>query len=216
MDSLNKYLHLYINDPLDPYINAQLGEEYDKIGQGAAALSYFLRAAELLHDTDKDLAYNCLLKTWKQLNKIGRRKKWEKCQLELAISYNPTRPEAYLFMSLFSNDFHTIYDYHHQSYMYACLGLQYIDKKPLKYDVGYLSYLLYFQKAFHGWYIAKRDESKKLWAKLGNMPNILPEHKKIIDHNNKIFGNTSKNLKPIKFNVNTLGKNETKEYYIND
>ena len=52
MGELKKYLHLYINDPLDPYINAQLGEEYDKLGQGAAALSYFLRAAELLYDKD--------------------------------------------------------------------------------------------------------------------------------------------------------------------
>ena len=103
MGELKKYLHLYINDPLDPYINAQLGEEYDKLGQGAAALSYFLRAAELLYDTDKDLAYNCLLKTWKQLNKIGRRKKWEKCQLETAIAYNPTRPEAYLFIFIFKS-----------------------------------------------------------------------------------------------------------------
>jgi len=104
MGELKKYLHLYINDPLDPYVNAQLGEEYDKLGQGAAALSYFLRAAELLHDVNKDLSYNCLLKTWKQLNKIGRRRGWEKRQLELAISFNPTRPEAYLFLSMYHNN----------------------------------------------------------------------------------------------------------------
>ena len=216
MGELKKYLHLYINDPLDPYVNAQLGEEYDKLGQGAAALSYFLRAAELLYDVNKDLSYNCLLKTWKQLNKIGRRRGWEKKQLELAVSFNPTRPEAYLFLSMHHNNSQEIFDYHHESYMYACLGLQYIDKEPLKYDVGYHSYLLYFQKAFHGWYIAKRDESKKLWGKLGNMPNILPEHKKIIDHNNKIFGNNANNPKSIKFNITTKDKNQTEEYYYSE
>ena len=28
--------------------------------------------------------------------------------------------------------------------------------------LGIYSYLLYFQKAFHGWYIAKREESKTI------------------------------------------------------
>ena len=53
MSKLQKYLHNYLNSPRDPMINALLGEEYEKIGQGAAATSYFLRAAELWHDTEK-------------------------------------------------------------------------------------------------------------------------------------------------------------------
>ena len=77
MNNLQKYLHEYIQNPLDYDINAKLGEEYEKQGQGAAALSYFLRAAELSNKFDKELSYCCLLKTWKQVNKIGRRKKWE-------------------------------------------------------------------------------------------------------------------------------------------
>ena len=54
MDKLKKDLHNYINEPLNPYFNAELGEAYENLGQGAAALSYFLRAAELLVDIDKD------------------------------------------------------------------------------------------------------------------------------------------------------------------
>ena len=38
MNKLQKYLHEYINDPLDFEVNAKLGEEYEKQGQGAAAL----------------------------------------------------------------------------------------------------------------------------------------------------------------------------------
>ena len=56
MKKLKEYLHKYIQDPLDPYINAELGQEYENIGQGAAALSYFLRASELTHDSDPELA----------------------------------------------------------------------------------------------------------------------------------------------------------------
>ena len=43
MEKLRADLHKYLQNPTDPYINAELGEEYEKIGQGAAALSYFLR-----------------------------------------------------------------------------------------------------------------------------------------------------------------------------
>jgi hypothetical protein len=89
MERLKEYLHKYIQDPLDPYINAELGQEYENIGQGAAALSYFLRASELTHDTDPILAYNGILKTWLQLNKTTRRANYEKGQLETAIAYLP-------------------------------------------------------------------------------------------------------------------------------
>ena len=68
MEKLKEYLLKYIETPLDPYINANLGEEYEKIGQGAAALSYFLRASELTYESDPLLAYNGILKTWVQLN----------------------------------------------------------------------------------------------------------------------------------------------------
>ena len=63
MGRLKEYLYKYIHNPTDPYINAALGEEYEKIEQGAAALSYFLRAAELTYETDPELAYCCVLKT---------------------------------------------------------------------------------------------------------------------------------------------------------
>ena len=110
MSNLQTHLHNYINEPLNPHFNAELGEAYEQLGQGAAALSYFLRAAELLVDVDINLSYNCLLKTWKQVNKIGRRIDWERTQLQLATSYLPTRPESYLILSnnfnkIVNNDF---------------------------------------------------------------------------------------------------------------
>ena len=48
------------------------------------------------------------------------------------------------------------------------------------------------------------------------MPNILPEHKKIINHNNRIFGNNAIAPKSIKFSIKTKDKSETKEYYIDE
>ncbi len=180
MDKLKEFLYDYVNNPLDPYINAQLGEEYEKIGQGAAAHSYFLRAAELLHDKDPEMAYCCVLKTWKQIHITTRRPQHEVLQLQTAVAYMPERPEAYLHLSIhYSNlqEWKT-------SYMYACLGLLYQNKRSLPYNVDYPGdYMLLFQKAFTGWYIGQRKESEELWYKLGKLKNINPEHMDIIQDN---------------------------------
>ena len=71
-----------------------------KLGQGASALSFFLRAAELTWKTDPEFAYCCVLKTWKQMHKTTRRPNWEREQLQTAIAFLPQRPEAYLHLSL--------------------------------------------------------------------------------------------------------------------
>jgi len=188
MDKLKEFLYDYVNNPLDPYINAQLGEEYEKIGQGAAAHSYFLRAAELLHDKDPEMAYCCVLKTWKQIHITTRRPQHEVLQLQTAVAYMPERPEAYLHLSIhYSNlqEWKT-------SYMYACLGLLYQNKRSLPYNVDYPGdYMLLFQKAFTGWYIGQREESNELWCKLSNMENIQPQHMDIIKNNVKSLENIS-------------------------
>ena len=180
MEKLKKYLHKYIQDPLDPNINAKLGQEYENLGQGAAALSYFLRASELTHDTDPVLAYNGILKTWLQLNRTTRRQNFEKGQLELAISYLPTRPEAYLFLSKHysRNEDWLIAN------MYADLGLQYINQDPLPYDIGYLGdWELKFQKAFVCWYIGQRKKSEEIWLELFDNPYVDETHREIVVNN---------------------------------
>ena len=180
MDKLQKLLHVYIDNPLDPHANAELGEEYEKLGQGAAAVSYFLRASELTHDTDPILAYNGILKTWKQLKNTERRESFEKGQLETAIAYLPTRPEAYLFLSLW----YSKREKWKEAYMNACLGLQYQNLEPLPYDIGYLGdWQLKFQKAFTCWYVGLRDLSNKLWLELYNDPYVDENHREIVINN---------------------------------
>lgn len=211
MDKLQTYLHDYINNPLDPYINAKLGEEYEKIGHGAAALSFFLRTAEMLHETDPEMAYCCVLKTWKQLHKQKRRPMWERDQLATAIAYLPTRPEAYYLLSID----HSKKQEWKPAYMYACLGLQHINQTPLLYDVGYPGdFMLLFQKAFTSWYVGQRKESEELWFKLSKMPNIPDEYMKIIQHNVTSFGTTSKDIEGIEFSVHSNNNVSPQKYYI--
>jgi hypothetical protein len=93
-------LKKYINNTQDPYVNAELAYEYEKIDQGAPAVSFYTRAAELSYKTDKILAYCCILKTFNQLEKTGGRDKFCKGQLFKAIDFMPERPEAYYLLAM--------------------------------------------------------------------------------------------------------------------
>ena len=79
-------LHTFINEPYNDMNNFNLGYEYDRIGQTAIALSYYLRCAEY---TENDmLSYECLLRMSKCLVKQGNRGFKELACLEHAISIN--------------------------------------------------------------------------------------------------------------------------------
>ena len=52
---LQPFIDKYISDPNNPDTNYWLAYEYEKIGQNAAALSYYLRCAEI--SEDKNLVY---------------------------------------------------------------------------------------------------------------------------------------------------------------
>ena len=54
-EQLKEQIYRYVDAPLNPGVNFDTGLYYEAIGQTAAALSFFLRCAEL---TDNDtLAY---------------------------------------------------------------------------------------------------------------------------------------------------------------
>ena len=177
---LQNKLEAYINSTLDPTTNIELGLEYEKIGQGAAALSFFLRTAELTYETDPLLAYTCILKTWEQINNTTRRPIWEMEQLFTAIAFMPQQSEAYYFLSKKHSD----KDEHKEAYMYSCLGLEFINKEPLPYKIkNYKPYKLYMQKAFSGWYVGQRQESREIFEVLGDKDNIEKSDMELIKKN---------------------------------
>ena len=61
-------LNKYLEDTTKPDNNYWLAYEYEKAGQNAAALSFYLRCAEL--SKDRDLVYECLIKTWLMMHKL--------------------------------------------------------------------------------------------------------------------------------------------------
>ena len=120
-NKLQTYLNQYVKAPLSPDNNFWLAYEYEKIGQNAAALSYYLRCAEI--SKDRDLVYECLLKSWLMLNRTGRREWYEHQQLLTAITQHPKRPEAYFLLSRY----HEYKEEWKECYYYASVGLELCD-----------------------------------------------------------------------------------------
>ena len=177
---LQPFIDKYINDPSNPDTNYWLAYEYEKIGQNAAALSYYLRCAEI--SEDKDLVYECLLKTWLMLHRTKRRPWYEHKQLLTAITYYPKRPEAYYLLSIL----HEKKEEWKECFYYASVGLELcdFDLPDLRTGVEYPGdFALLLQKAFSSWYVGQREYSKKLWLETYNHPNISPKFKELAKDN---------------------------------
>lgn len=175
---LEARLEDYIDDPIDPLKNFWLAYEYDVLGQTAPAISFFLRAAEKTENID--LQYECLVRIAKCFDRQGSRKATTITMYQYAISLQPTRPEAYLFLA-------KLYEWHKDwqlCYHYSSLGLSLCESAELKTltDLEYPGiYSLIFQKSLSGWWIGKIPEARKL------LRHVATEYK---DSMNEIYYNT--------------------------
>ena len=154
-----KNLIKYIETPHDPIANLNLGLEYEQIGQTAAAVSFYIRAAE--KTLNSKIQYIALLRASLCFEKQGNRNLTVKTLLQRALGTLPTRPEAYFLLSRF-------YEYrqeYHDCYMLASIGLIYADVLPEKLDEipeypG--KYGLLFEKAVSGWWVGVNEESREI------------------------------------------------------
>ena len=202
MDKIKKQIYNYIDNPLDAGVNFDTGLYYESIGQTAAALSFFLRCAEL---TDNDtLAYEALLKTYRCIAKQTRRPIYEKEQLMIALTQSPKRPEAYFLLS----QWHSAREEWTEADYYANVAQKVCDFSlpALGSDVGYVGHWgLKFQEAFVCWYRGKREHSYKLWKELYNNPKIKNEEYFSIIINNLINFNLIKTKHdPIIFSIDQI------------
>lgn len=198
-------LEKYILDPNNYDYNFQLALYYESIDQTAAALSFFLRAAER---TDDSLAaYICLLRASICFKKQGTRNFTAKSLLLHALSICPKRPEAYYFMSKFNEEQST--DGHwNDCYTISSIGLGVSDFSVTK--TGYLDeypgkYGLIFQKALSAWWCGLCEESKNIFVELLYNYNVSDEFKHKILYNlkhidpNFLYSATPKKTKIVDF-----------------
>lgn len=156
---MNDALYAYANDTENPELNFNLALEYQKIGQTASAISFFLRAADRTNNLD--LAYECFLHMASCFNTQNNRVYTVKGMYQHAISLLPKRPEAYF---LYARYLEWITQYA-ESYTICNIGLSTADfsLSPLS-NVDYPGqYGLIFEKAVSAYWWGKGMESRKLF-----------------------------------------------------
>ena len=158
---LENLLYEYSLDTENPIHNFNLGVWYENQGHTAPALSYFLRCAERAADTDKNLAYEALIRGSYCYEKQGTRDGSSRSLLWQAQMFLPNRPEAYYLLARFAER----REWWQDCYSTADLSLRNcdFDLEPLKTDVEYPGkQSLMFIKAKSGWWWGKGEESRKL------------------------------------------------------
>jgi tetratricopeptide (TPR) repeat protein len=168
-------------NPLDPEHNFKIAVEYEALGQTAAAVSFYLRAAEYGFDSSPLIVYNSLLKV---SNCVDRQKDRTHTSINStlqAIAYMPSRPEAYFLLARA----HENQQNWQECYTFAEVGLQFNGRfEPLHSDVGYPGlYGLFFQKAVSGWWIGRKEESKRIFEDMLANPDVAEVYKAIVRNN---------------------------------
>lgn len=162
---LDRALQEYIFSPEDPIKNYNLGLVYERLGHTAAALSFFLRAAE--RTNNKELSYECLLKMGLCFDRQGNRNNSVLACFKQAMMLLPNRPEAYF---LCARNYQRN-NLHLDAYTYSVLGLSMADikAKPLNGYVEYPGeYGLLFQKAVSAWWWGREQESRILFREIAD------------------------------------------------
>ena len=186
---LEEELNKYISEPRNPDYNFGLACNYHNIQQYAAALSYYLRCAEL-SDND-DLVYECLLLAWDCINKAGDRKAFERGQILQLIAQSPHRPEGYYAMCCWleynGEGKMENTEVFNQIYSYACIGISNIANNiEFQYYNGYPGGLaLEFYKGFAGWQMGKVVEAENIFIDLYNNHELDKNFKQYVYNNIK-------------------------------
>jgi FkbM family methyltransferase len=182
-------LNEYIYDSENDEKNYNLALEYERCGQLASALTFYLRTADR---TDNDnLRYVCLIKLGILFQKSGNRNMSAKYMFQSAISLFPNNPQAYIYLARLHesvteyNDCYTVCNIALNIYDNAITCPDYWrigEYKKLKYysDLEYHSlWCLLYEKAISSYWINLTKESRTL------LKQLLDEHWNYMDNLHK-------------------------------
>lgn len=173
-----KNINLLNNVVLD-YSNSEklydLAREYDRLEQGSAAFSFYLRAADMADSNDpyeKWIQYKCMILSAFIYDRNLNRGHSVVGLLKMAIETMPNRPEAYYFLSKYFQGKSEWRD----SMVYAKIGIDCTQYKKMDDDLDYPGIealkLLYARAK---WKTDGRDASKNLAFDLKYKHNLTPE-----------------------------------------
>ena len=162
---MNDALYNYALDTENPETNFALALEYKNIRQTAAAISYFLRAADRTEDLN--LAYECLLHMAFCFNLQKNRDYTVRGLYQQSIAILPKRPEAYF---LYARYLEWITQYA-EAYTICNIALSTadFDVDQLTTDIEYPGkYGIIFEKAVCSYWWGKGMESRRLFHQLAD------------------------------------------------
>jgi tetratricopeptide (TPR) repeat protein len=164
MNSLPNLIVRLSQDPFNSDLNFDVAEEYLRLNQTASAVSFYLRCVEYSEQEEDLKAYTSLLRMSQCFNdQRGREYSVNNCLLQ-AISYDDTRPEAYMLLA----QFYEKAQQWQESYTWAKLGIGWFwNDEPLPADMGYYGkYCNEFQEAVAGWWVGRKDEALATLSRL--------------------------------------------------
>ena len=181
-------LYQYLRNPKNSSICFKLGWEYEKIGQTASAVGFYLRSTEFGTDTKQN--YEALIRIALCFIKQGDRIFIIKGFLLRAITLIPNRPEAYyLLAQTYQNNREW-----QEAYTTAVMGYTFgLDNTKPTTNLTYPdNWVFLFQKAVNGWQIGLFDESLHILRVLNDNPAIDGEYKNLIKNDLIHLGNNWK------------------------
>lgn len=191
---LNEKLLLYISDTKDTKYCFDLAYEYEKIGQTASAIGFYLRATEF--SSDIKLNYEALCRIALCFEKQGDRWFMIKGILLRAISLLPNRPEAHF---LLCRTYERCKDWQ-EAYTYSIIG-----KRLAIEEADSITYLEYdgietfdFEKGVAAWWIGLFQESLQIMRDIIVSKTITEKYRNAaIDNLNRLGNNWSEPVKYI-------------------
>jgi len=177
------------HDMFNPEHNFNIAKEYEAIGQTAAAMSFYLRAAEYGFESHPNIVYSSLIRiSYCVLEQSGREHTLENALLQ-AIQYMPTRPEAYFVLS---RQYERTQKWQ-ECYTWAELGLLHSkNMEPLPVDVEYPGEIgLLFEKSIAAYWRGRKDESVEI-SKYLLTQDIPQNYRSGIEYNLSVMGMNNK------------------------
>jgi len=184
MKSIEELVENASHDMFNPQLNFDIAKKYDELGQNAAAISFYLRAAEYGYESSPIIVYTSLIRISFCLESQTGREHTVSSTLLQAIEYMPSRPEAYFLLSRFYERTQKW----QECYTWAEIGLRFATRHdPLPADVEYPgSYGFMFEKAVSGWWLGRKEDSFKIFKDMLE-ENIWDNYRSTIEYNLKNY-----------------------------
>lgn len=172
------------NDPLNPSKNLAIAIEYEKLGQTASAVGFYLRAAEYGYDKDGLIAYSALLRVSICIDGQKNRDLTVTNVILQAMAYLPDRAEAYFLMSRYYEKTQSW----QEAYTFAVLGQNKLASQgavrlPVLVDGYDGDYVLAFQQAISAWWIGRADESLSILKWLESRQDLSDTYRRAVQDN---------------------------------